>query len=978
LPLTLVTGPANAAKAGSVLGAFRARLDEEPLLVVPRLDDVDHHQRELAGEGCMLGGHVIRFRRLFEEIARRTGYSARRASRLQVELVAAQAAGRADLRVLRESAARPGFARAAARLFSELERSRVEPQRLAAALDRWAADGPRAAYAREIAALYATYRGRLEAAGLVDSDLFAWRALDALRHEPQRWGRTPVFVYGFDDFGDLQLDALETLATRAEADVVVSLPYERGRIAFKPVARAFEELARVAGGRIEELPALDDHYDSESRVALHALERGVFEDAKAPRASKRAALPIRLLSAGGTRAEAELVAAQVLILLRAGTRPGDIAVVFRDPRRYAAVVAHVFSAYGIPHSVERRLPLGHTALGRGLLALMRCAGGNGTAADVVAYLRTPGRLRKPEVADRLEAALRRAGVRSAEAALEHFEQAGGWPLDEIQRLRGAKDLPRALSEIAAARFAGPYTRAAHVLAGPELADARVYEAIRSALAEVAAVAAAGVRPDLASLHDMLADLEVRTGDAHDVARVQIASPETIRARRFEAVFACGLQEGEWPAPAGGDPFLGDDDRREIAAAGGLVLPLREDQLDRERYLFYATISRAERLLYLSWRHSDDDGNPEARSFFVEDVRDLFGEALGAPVVRTLADVTWSLEDAPTEIEWERATARLGPRHLPVAASRLATPALSAWLAERGGFSAGMLEAFTECPVRWLVDRVLDPLVLEPDPQHLVRGSFAHRVLEQTYRGLRDQTGSARVTPQSLPAAEGALHAALREAQESGEFQVSPSQTRVQAAVRRLEFDLLRYLRHEAENATDLEPTELELSFGLPDSALPALKLDGIEIRGVIDRVDRSNGHALIVDYKSGKNVMGVQKWAEKGKLQAPLYALVVRDLLGATPIGAVYQPLAGSDLRARGLVDSEHRDELGGDRYVRTDWRDPDAFEQALDEARQTVRDVVARMREGEIHPKPNCCSGGTGCAYPSICRTERKQQQWS
>jgi hypothetical protein len=28
-------------------------------------------------------------------------------------------------------------------------------------------------------------------------------------------------------------------------------------------------------------------------------------------------------------------------------------------------------------------------------------------------------------------------------------------------------------------------------------------------------------------------------------------------------------------------------------------------------------------------------------------------------------------------------------------------------------------------------------------------------------------------------------------------------------------------------------------------------------------------------------------------------------------------------------------------------------------------------MRDGEMRPKPNCCSGGTGCAFPSICRTE-------
>jgi ATP-dependent helicase/DNAse subunit B len=498
----------------------------------------------------------------------------------------------------------------------------------------------------------------------------------------------------------------------------------------------------------------------------------------------------------------------------------------------------------------------------------------------------------------------------------------------------------------------------------------VFDAIRSALAEVAAVARAGVKPDLFALHDLLAEVEVRTGDAPDPERVQIASPETIRARRFDAVFACGLQEGEWPAPASADPFLSDDDRREIASAGGLALPLREDQLDRERYLFYATISRAERVLYLSWRISDEDGNPEARSFFVEDVRDVFGDALPQPRFRDLAEVTWAREEAPTEVEWQRAVALEAPRVMPRLARRIVTPALATWLGDRGAFSAGMLEAFTECPVRWLVERVLDPVVLEPDPQHLVRGSFAHRVLELTYRRLREQTGSARVTEGTLPIAEGLLHEALRD--EQHEFQLSPSETRVRAAVRRLEFDLLRFLRHEAGSESELEPTELELGFGLKDSELPALRLEpeGIEIRGVIDRVDRANRHAVVVDYKSGKNVMGVAKWADKGKLQAPLYALVVKDLLGLVPIGAVYQPLAGEDLRPRGVVDSAHKDELG-DRYYRTDWKSPEELEDALDEARATVRNVVARMREGEIESKPNCCSGGTGCAFPSICRNE-------
>src|SRR5204863_509638 len=82
--------------------------------------------------------------------------------------------------------------------------------RFAAALKRWQ-DSP---YASEIAALYRAYRERLDAAGLVDSELFASNALERLRHEPQHWGRTPVFVYGFDDFTELELEALEILSQR--------------------------------------------------------------------------------------------------------------------------------------------------------------------------------------------------------------------------------------------------------------------------------------------------------------------------------------------------------------------------------------------------------------------------------------------------------------------------------------------------------------------------------------------------------------------------------------------------------------------------------------------------------------------------------------------------------------------------------------------------------------------------------------------
>jgi len=112
-----------------VLGGLRARLDDEPILVVPTLGDVEHAQRELAERGAVFGARVLRFKWLFEEIAARVGYGQPVASDFQRELIVEEAVRRTDLRVLAESASQPGFTRAAARFVTELGRTRVDPPR---------------------------------------------------------------------------------------------------------------------------------------------------------------------------------------------------------------------------------------------------------------------------------------------------------------------------------------------------------------------------------------------------------------------------------------------------------------------------------------------------------------------------------------------------------------------------------------------------------------------------------------------------------------------------------------------------------------------------------------------------------------------------------------------------------------------------------------------------------------------------------
>jgi ATP-dependent helicase/DNAse subunit B len=968
VPLTLVTGPANAAKAGEVLGGLRARLDDEPILVVPAFQDVEHAQRELAERGAVFGVSVLRFDWLFREIARRAGHTERVASDVQRELIVEEAVRRAGLELLAESAAQPGFVRAAARFVAELGRSMVEPARFTQALRAWADGGPRSRYAEEVAAIYRGYRAGLDAAGLADPELFAWRALDALRRAPDRWGATPVYVYGFDDFDTLQLDALDTLAGRCGVDVVASLPYEAGRAAFKAVASTHQELL-ARGAREHPLPPLDDHYAPESRAALHHVERSLFEDGAAPAEAGGA---VGFHSAGGQRAEIELAGARVLGLLRAGVEPGDIAVVLREPGDYASLLEQVFGAYDIPFSIDRSVRLGHTGLGRGLLALIRCATeAEATAADLLAYLRTPGLLRQAGLADWLEASVRRDGAHAASEARALWE-AKRWKLDDLDRLRAAGGGAALLAELErqlARLFGAPYQRRAAILRGPELDDPRVYVAAHKALAELRAVAEADPRLRLGPerVQAVLRELRVHLGEPPQPDRVQVAKPGDIRARRFHAVFVCGLQEGEFPKGTSPEPFLPDEDRRAIAMATGLRLPIREDRLDRERYLFYVCCSRAERLLVLSSRSSDEEGNPQPQSFFVEDVRDLLLPG-AEESKRSLSDVTWSAADAPTAAELERSLAAAGPGRAERLPGRLTAAPLLERLAARETVSAHALENFADCPVKWLVNNVLQPRELVPDPEQMVRGRYAHSVLQRTFERLRAETGDRGVTPANLARSKRLLIEELH-AQRS-QFQLSPKQTRVRAAARRLEFDLLSFLDRESARGGSFEPEHLELAFGYGDHGEPVEIAPGLRVGGRIDRVDTSDGMALVIDYKSGKNVESYKasSWERENRFQAALYMLVVERLLGVRAAGGVYLPL-GSPKPPRGMV-AEDVDELGSE-YVSTDVLPPDEFRQKLDWALEQVRETDGRIRRGELGCNPDQCAWQGGCSYPSICRCE-------
>lgn len=934
MPLTLITGPANSAKAREVLGAFAAGRQRGALLVVPTVRDAQLYARELAADGAVIGGAVLTFSGLSREIARRAGYQGRRLSELQRERLLRRALGDVRLDELQESAQTPGFVGAAIELIAELERSLVTPE-------RFARSG-----AGEVAAIYSAYARVLERAGRVDAELYSWRALDALRANPARWGSTAVYFYGFDDLTPLERDAIETLSRVVGTDVTVSLTYEAGRSALAARAEAVEELKPLAE-RVHELPATDEFYE---KPALYFLERHLFEGSE-ERVDPGDA--VRLLEAGGERAELELVGAEILKLLGGGVPGEEIAVVFRNGP--ASLVERVFAEYGIPIAVEREVPFGHTTLGRGLLALARCALlRDAPASELIAYLRTPGVYGSTDDA---EAMVLREGIRTAAEARERL----GLSLREVDALDGPEELERQARRL----FVSPRRGSAALLGPDERLDARALSVLTRALSELADL---GERPSGTELLELLDGLTVRVASHGGVV---VAGPLELRAQRFRAVFVCGLQEGSFPAPGSPEPFLTDDRRLELAARSGVRLRLREDALARERYLFYSCVSRATEDVVVSYRSSDEEGNIELPSPFIDDLAELFtARWRDRRRRRLLADVVWPLEEAPTPRERARAMvsapAPSGTRSVTDLDGLALGQAALGKVRHSDILSAGALEAYAECPVKWLVEKELQPRRLEPDPEPMVRGSFIHELLERLLREL-----GRPLTRESLHHANRILDRLL--AEPAPQLALGRGEAVRTAALRSIEADLRRYLAHEAASGCDWDAGALELRFGFDDEqegSLPALELTpDIRVRGMVDRIDVDGaGHAIVRDYKSGgkRQAYAGARWAPDRQLQVALYMLAVRELMGLEPVAGLYQPLGGEDLRSRGVfLDGA----AVGASVVGTDARSPDALREVLDDARERAVELAARLRSGNLEPCPDTCSRD-GCKYPGICRS--------
>jgi putative RecB family exonuclease len=178
-------------------------------------------------------------------------------------------------------------------------------------------------------------------------------------------------------------------------------------------------------------------------------------------------------------------------------------------------------------------------------------------------------------------------------------------------------------------------------------------------------------------------------------------------------------------------------------------------------------------------------------------------------------------------------------------------------------SPSKVSSFTDCALAFrfsAIDRLPEPPTVAA-----TRGTLVHRALERLF---------------TLPAGERNLAAGLTELDEAfEELRADPDFTGLdlgdeqqQVFLDEAEALVRRYF--ELEDPTGIHPIGLELNL--------ELEVDGLVLRGIIDRLELDNeGNFVVTDYKTGKVPSAEQERARLGGVH--FYSFLCEQLFGSRP-----------------------------------------------------------------------------------------------
>ena len=293
-------------------------------------------------------------------------------------------------------------------------------------------------------------------------------------------------------------------------------------------------------------------------------------------------------------------------------------------------------------------------------------------------------------------------------------------------------------------------------------------------------------------------------------------------------------------------------------------------------------------------------------------------------------------------------------------------------------SPSQIESYLECPYKWFAQRRLRLENIDEGFGALQMGDFAHAAFKSFYVHFQEEV-APKVTEQTLPEARRIMsdvvdrHLMYQADMRPTDNRLLPKTELEQREVADLKRKLVGFLPFEAKLLPSFHPAYLEYDVAQGSVAEYA----GHTIVGTADRIDvDGSGHAVVLDYKA--SISPVYDYAERaetgaGKVQALIYAQVIRRALGLEVAGALYVRY-GKTCKVSGAFDGTYLEapHLPNMRHARCEVSPASglAFADVLDRTEEAVAQGIDRMLAGDVRPRPQ---GAYACKYcPVLSCPER------
>lgn len=306
------------------------------------------------------------------------------------------------------------------------------------------------------------------------------------------------------------------------------------------------------------------------------------------------------------------------------------------------------------------------------------------------------------------------------------------------------------------------------------------------------------------------------------------------------------------------------------------------------------------------------------------------------------------------------------------------------------YSISQLETYAKCPYKYFAERILELEPIEEPVEEIEAfevGSLIHNIFFEFYKTLKQKNISlAECSDEIFNYAVDLIFKVAEEKVKNVNFN-SPLAFYEKEKILGLNNNktnsiLYKFIEYERKNEDGFLPFYFEIAFGkLRDgenkkSILPDLKVEGVNVRGKIDRIDliEDDNKFTVVDYKLGGKKPTSFDLIDGISLQLPLYMFAAKELIKA-------QLNKDFDADNAFIYSLKYDSENFGKLNIKSDYlarklgvETEEVIQKLIDICIENVKNYVDRIAKGEFNltklkDRENKICGY--CGFRSICRIE-------